>query len=188
MKQIHSLLLIASLLVPLMLLSNPVQAMHIDQMETIVENARSSVDTALAQLQSAITTGDPQTVKLAQDALDLAVANYAIASESLEKARAGETVSDSIMLACNDIADGVSNVCSLIADGSLNAAQLAYNIAEGTYGSLPPPVNPDQIPAGLGDIQAQILTASTEAAAILAGGGTGSGTADSLGTSAASPI
>ena len=188
MRRINYLLLTVSLLVPLMLLSNPVQAMHIDQMETIVENARSSVDTALAQLQSAITTGDPQTVKLAQDALDLAIANYAIASESLEKARAGETVSDSTMLACNDIANGVGDVCSLIAANSLADAQSAYDTASTTYDSLPPPSNPDQIPAGLGDIQGQILTASTEAAAILGGGGTGSGTADSLGTSAASPI
>ena len=186
MRQIHSLLLVVFLLVPLMLLSNPVQAMPISQMETIVADARGSVDTALAQLQSALLTGDPQAVQLDQWALDLAVGNYAIAGESLEKARNGETVSDSIMLACSDIAEGVVNVCSLIAANSLADAQSAYDTAFSTYDNLPPPSNPNQIPSGLGDIQGQILAASTEAAAILAGGGTG--TADSLGTSAASPI
>ncbi len=189
MKRMNYLLLTVLLLVPLMLSSITAQAMHIDQMQTIVTNARNAVDTALAQLQSAIRTGDVQTVQLAQQALDLAIGNYAVASESLEKAQAGEPVSDSTMQACNDIANGVSNVCSLIAGESLSAAQVAYNIAEGTYGSLPPPANPDQIPVGLADIQAQILAASSESATIIAnGGGTGSGTADSLGTSTASPI
>lgn len=185
MRRIHSLLLIIFLLVPFMVSSNPVYAMHITQMETIVANARGAVDTALAQLQSALTTGDPQTVQLAQDTLDLAIANYAIASESLEKAQSGETVSDSIMLACNDVADGVGNICRLIAANSLTDAQSAYDTASNTYSNLPPPSNPGQLPAGLADIEGQILAASAESATIIAGGG---GKADSLGTSTASPI
>ena len=112
MRRIHSLLLIVFLLVPVMFLSNPAHAMDTDQMQTIVDNARGAVDTALAQLQSAIRTGDVQTVQLAQDALDLAISNYAIASETLEKAR---------------------------------------------NGTQPPSSNPGDIPAGLSDIEAQIL-------------------------------
>jgi hypothetical protein len=143
MRRIHSLLLVVFLLVPIMFLSNPAQAMPISQMETIVANARGAVDTALAQLQSALITGDLQTVQLAQQALDLAISNYAIASETLEKAR---------------------------------------------NGTQPPSSNPGDIPAGLSDIEAQILAASAESASILAGGGTSPGTAESLGTNTASPI
>jgi hypothetical protein len=108
-----------------------------------VVNARGAVDTALAQLQSALITGDLQTVQLAQDALDQAISNYAIASETLEKAR---------------------------------------------NGTQPPSSNPGDIPAGLSDIEAQILAAFAEASSILAGGGTSPGRAESLGTNTASPI
>ena len=189
MRRIHSLLLIVFLLIPLMLSSNPAYGMDTGQMETIVANARSAVDTAMAQLQSAIRTGDVKTVQLAQDALDLAIGNYAVASESLAKVQeAGGAVSDSVMLGCNDVANGVINVCSLIARNNLPDAQSSYNTASTKYDSLPPSANPGEIPGGLADIQAEILSASSESATIIAGGGTDSGTADSLGTNNASPI
>ena len=184
MKRIHSLLLIVFLLVPFMASSNPAYAMHISEMETIVANSRSAVDTALAQLQSALTTGDRQIVQLAQNALDLSIENYAIASDSLAKAQAGDTVSDSTMEACNDVADGVGNVCNLLAAGNLSDAQAAYDTA---YSTLPPSSHEGEIPSGLADIKSQILAASSDSATIIAGGGT-TGTSESLGTSNASPI
>ena len=187
MRRINCFLLTVFLLVPLLFLNNPAHAMPISQMETIVADARGAVDTALAQLQSALATNDQQTVQLAQQTLDLAVANYAIASESLEKAQAGETVSDSTMLACSNIAAGVNNVCSLIAAGSLADARSAYDTASTTYGSLPPPTNSAQIPAGLADIQGQILATFSESTSFLSGS---AGASDRLGVSTdiASPI
>ncbi len=158
--------------------------MHIDQMRTIVKNSKVAVNSALTQLQSAIITGDPAVVQLAQQTLDLAIANYAIASESVEKMWAGETVSDSTMQACNDVADGVVNVCNLLAANSLAKAQSAYDTLSS---SQPPPANPGQIPFGLADIEGQILAASSDSATILAGGGS-TGTSGSLGTNNASPI
>ena len=187
MRRINCTLLIAFLLAPLMFLGNPAYGMDISQMETIVANSRGSVDCTLARLQSVLVAGDRQTVQLTQQALDLAVANYAIASESLEKARAGETVSDSTMAACNDIADELGDACDRIADGSLAIAERFYNMASTKYDSLPPPSNPGKIPSGLADIRAQILAASSESAAILAGGRT-PGRTDSLGSSRASEI
>ena len=187
MRRMNWALLIAFLLAPLMFSGNQAYGMDISQMETTVANSRGSVDCSLAQLQSALRAGDRQTVQLAQQALDLAIANYAIASESLEKARAGEAVSDSTMPACNDIADGLGKVCNWIAGGSLAIARTNYNIMSATYDSLPPPSNPGKIPNGLADIRALILTASTESAAILAGGSTPD-RANSLGSSTATGI
>ena len=185
MKRIHSLLVIVFLLIPIMVSSSPAYAMPIDQMETIVADSRGAVETALAQLQSAVRTGDPQTVQLAQQTLDLAIANYAIASETLEKAQAGETVSDSTMLACSDIADGLDKVCEWIAAGSLAIAQTSYNIVSTTYDSLPPPSNSGQLPAGLEDIAEQISATFTESSSITSGS---SGASDGLGINTASPI
>ena len=169
MRRIHSFLLIICLLIPFMVSSNPAYGMQVSQMETIVANARGAVDTALAQLQSALTTGDRQTVQLAQQTLDLAIANYTTADESLAKAQAGETVSDSIMPACNNIADGVVDVSNLLAANSLAEAQSAYDAASNTYSNLPPPLNPGQLPAGLADIESQLLAASSESASVLSG-------------------
>jgi hypothetical protein len=186
MKRINCFLLSAFLLIPLLFLNNTVHAMPISQMEaivqmeTIVADSRGAVDNALAQLESTLRTNDQQAVHLAQQALDLAVANYAIASESLAKIQAGQSVRNSTMLACSDIASGVNSVCNLIAAGDMSAAQAAYT-------SLPRLTSPGQLPAGLADIEGRILAASTEAASVLSGS---AGADDGLGvsTETASPI
>ena len=172
-----------------MVSGNPAFSMDTGEMETITANARKAVVCILTRLQSTLISGDSQEVRLAQQTLDLAVSNYAVAGETLEKVRRGESVSDFIMPACNDIADEVVNICNLIGAGNLESAQLAYETSSSIYSSLPPPANAAQIPAGLADLEVQIMAATAEAATILSGAGReGKGAIETLETKPASPI
>ena len=121
---------------------------------------------------------DRKLVDEARDLLDLAITNYAVASESGDDADLND---------CSEIAAGIINACNLLSAGSLDEARAAYDGAASTYAGLPPPADPDGLPEGLADIQADILAAFTDSASILASGGT---TGDGLGvsTGTASPI
>ena len=126
---------------------------------------------SLWRVESANRDGDSQAVRLARDLLDLAITNYAVASESGDDADLND---------CSEIAAGIINACNLLSAGSLDEARAAYDGAASTYAGLPPPADPDGLPEGLADIQADILAAFTDSASILATGGT---TGDGLGVS-----
>lgn len=187
MKRITRLLLTFLLMVPLMAAGNAANAMNLDEMQTIVSDSRAAVDQALAQLEAANAGGNLQAIQLAQNALDMAILNYDIASESLAKAQKGLVVNDSVMLACREIAAGVTNTCNLLEAGALGDAQVAYDATAARSADLPPQ-DTGGLPAGLADIQANIFSALAESSSIMAAGGRGTGDGLDVGTGTASPI
>lgn len=192
MKRLLGLVFMVMVLVPFMASVTPAYEMHEDDARATVDVSYQAVENVLAALQSANASGDTAKIDLALQALDLAMANYAVASDHLAMIQAGNPVDDAILLACDAVTGALNSFSSLVAANDLDAAQVSFTHAQGLAADLPPPASPGALPAGLAGIESQIIAASAEASSILwgTGGGTGGGIGDGRwgGTQNASPI
>jgi len=172
MKRILGFIFIALLLVPLAGIANPADAtMPESDGVRIVEASHQAVQDSIDALQAANDSGDIELIDQALQALNLAVKNYAVASEYLARLQAGEPLDDTVLTNCYVIADNLSNYSSKLLAGQLDGAQAFYTEAMRAEAFLPAPASPGVIPAGLADLSSRLTTVSSEAVSLLRAAG-----------------
>jgi len=170
--RVMGLVLITLLLVPLLCLVKPAHAIMPEfEAKNIVASSYQAVQASLDALQTANGSGDVQQIDQALKALNLSISNYAVASENLARLQAGTLKSDSTLTTCYLIADKLSLFSSQLLNKNPKSAWFFYTEAQSLGAFLPPPANPAGIPAGLADLQSQIISASSEAVSTLRSAG-----------------
>ena len=167
MKTFASVLITLFLVAPVCFVTPAQAVMPETEAQNIVATAYKAVQDTLAALQAANGSGDTEQIDQALKSLNLAVNTYTVAGENLAMLQAGTLQKDATLENCYVLADKLSLFSAQLLQKDFKSAWFFFTESQRLATFLPAPKNSGDMPAGLADLQSQIIAATSEAVSLL---------------------